>query len=58
MSACTCRRHALCLPCMERAKIQRLADELRARLSARLHSVHVDRLPLLLPWPVEERETA
>ncbi len=43
---------------MERAKIQRLADELRARLSARLHSVHVDRLPLLLPWPVEERETA
>ncbi len=56
---CTCRRHAECLDCLERAKIQRRADELRVRLSVRLHSVHVDRMPLLLPpWPPERRETA
>ena len=59
MSACRCRRHALCFDCLERARIRRLADGLHDRLIARLHSVHVDRMPLrVVPWPPERRETA
>ena len=47
MSACGCRRHAECLSCLERAQVKRWADTLRGRLTVRLHSVHVDRMPLL-----------
>ena len=57
---CSCRRHALCWDCLERAEAARymrlLASDFRERLIARLHSVHVDRMPLhVLPWPPERQ---
>lgn len=67
MTRCACRRHALCMDCMELARIRRRAVDLGDTLALRLkhdllHSWRVDApvapLRLLPPWPPERRETA